>query len=196
MTGWVVITICSFAMADNLTPYKGYAAINQILKERVTGPSRFELGRYVGEPYAEPKPGSLIELLGTYSGTDTGAAFRNGSPNAMNLLLWSILLSRFSHDIGHSCSNLTNAAASRFSLSNDFKKVLAPVCEWPESVATSPVSLKAYWDGLMGYDAPEDEFENWLAFAQQEARSGSDAATAISRITVAALLNPYFLLRD
>jgi hypothetical protein len=190
----IMFTLSSLALAEGANRYKGYAEINQILKERVTGITGFELGKYFGEPYSAPVAGSLIELLGTYTGADIDGAFRNGAPNSMNLLVWAVLLSQFAREIGGTCPGLTAGKPLSLPLSEDFRRVLSPLCQWPKTVATSPVALKAYWDALMGYDAPSDEFESWLTFASQEAGSGSTAPTAISRITVAALLNPYFLL--
>ncbi|MBI3556741.1 MAG: hypothetical protein HY074_10800 [Deltaproteobacteria bacterium] len=73
--------------------FRGYTEVNRILKERVARANGFQLGKYLGESSAEPGSNGLLSLLGTYLGSDTDAAYRNGQPNSLNMLLWYLALS-------------------------------------------------------------------------------------------------------
>jgi hypothetical protein len=191
--GLMLFSLSVFANGKSATPFKGYTEINRILMERVIGPG-FSLGTYLGEPYVEAQPGTLLELLGMYETGGLSGGFANAVPNSLNTMLWALLLSGLADDIGGVCTGAVSK--DWLTLTPDFQDALMPLCDWPKASATSVVALKTYWDALMFYDAPESEFEVWETFAEEEAKTNETAAVAVSRLTVAALLNPYFLLRN
>jgi hypothetical protein len=188
--------IPTWALADGeAAQFKGYTEINRVLKERVAKPGGFELGQYLGENSSEPSPAGLLSLLGTYLGGDTSAEFRNGDPNAMNMILWYIALSRFASDVGSRCGPTPTAGAPQ--LLPDFVTALTPICGWPAASAKTDQALYALWMSLLDFDAPDSEFQAWKDFVTTDPQiaqaSGPQAAAAL---ILAALYNPYFLLRD
>jgi hypothetical protein len=179
-----------------MVQFKGYTEINRVLKERIVASSDFELGGYVGENDSAPPVDGLTELLGFYrKDHDLDEGFRAGHPNSLSMVLWSSLLSRLGRDIGEVCAK-SGQESPAFALTPRFRQALIPVCRWPQAGSASPVVLRPFWDALMGFDAPDSEYLAWQRFADEEVKAGRPAPQAIPRLVVAALLNPYFLLKD
>ncbi len=57
----------------------------------------------------------LPVLLGGFSGEGLQNDFRNGTPNAMNILLWQIVLSKFAGDVATSCGTDNNPVSLGYS---------------------------------------------------------------------------------
>jgi hypothetical protein len=188
----------AIALADDDVPaqYKGYTEANRVIKERIAlSTGGFELGKYLGEPVSEPSATGLLSLLGTYIGSGTDAEFRNGDPNAMNLILWYIALSGFSTDVASRCLAQPNPGAP--SLIPAFQQAMAPICAWPAASAKTDQALYALWTAVMEWDAPDTEFQAWKDYILNDPElSQADAPKALSAMILGALYNPYFLLRN
>ena len=187
------------ALADDggqAAQFKGYTEANRLIKERIADSTNgFELGKYLGEPVAEPSATGLLALLGTYIGSGTDAEFRNGDPNAMNLILWYIALSGFATDVASHCATTPNPGAPN--LLATFETALKPVCAWPADSAKTDAVPQALWLALMEFDAPETEYQAWKQyFVSDPVLSQATAPKALSAMILAALYNPYFLLRN
>lgn len=190
---FAILSFCVFAFAEDesAAQFRGYTEINRILKERIIRPSGFELGRYVGEQISEPNANNLVALLGTYQGTDTEGAFKNGDPNAFNMTLWHLLLSRLADDIGRQCKN-----KNQLPVLPAFAAVLKPVCSWPNASAKDDSVLHAYWLVITGYEMPDDEYNTWKTFFLSDTYAQKPAREAVAAMTLAIFYNPYFLLKD
>jgi len=193
-----LMTILSAVCPADALPstFRGYAEINEIIKARVMQPCDFELGQYLGEAEPEAQVGGLTSLLGAFRRDhDLNPTFSNGHPNSLTLVLWSVLLGRLSDDLGGFCEPRVTSHAG-IVLSEGYRQALMPICSAPRSRPPGLVALKAYWDVIMGFDAPDDEFHAWMDFAQKDFGRDPTAREAVSRMTLAAWLSPYFLLRN
>ena len=175
--------------------FRGYTEVNRILKERVARANGFQLGKYLGENASEPNPNGLLALLGTYLGSDTDAAYRNGEPNSINMLLWYLALNGLASDIGGLCE--VQAQSSPLRPLPEFEAALKPLCAWPQDSARTEQVLYGYWVALMSFDAPTEEYEAWKTYflSTPEFRQAS-GRQAVAALTLGVLYNPYFLLRN
>jgi hypothetical protein len=162
---------------------KGLTALSMELSARIApedGP--VELDRYM------PADG-LDDLVGTWSAFGTEHTFQNGLPNAVNMVLMRLTLSRFSQALAR-----TSANPQRL-LNETFYDTLEALCTWPSAEAKSEQVMMAFWLAMMGYNAPQEEYSIWRDFvlATYERKKAQEA---IEAMTLALLMNPYFLLEQ
>lgn len=163
--------------------FKGLAAASRELSSRIAPKDApIDLSHFLPAEDLDP-------LLGSWDGFGSEHSFRNGVPNALNMVIWHATLSRFAAAMGGSC------AAPRLALHPRFQSTLRRVCAWPEEEARSETALQAFWVALMGYGAPEAEYAAWRDFVRA-AYAGKPAAEAVAAMTLAITLNPHFLLHQ
>ncbi len=163
--------------------FKGLAAVSRELSRRIAPPETpIELGKYLP---AE----DLDRLLGSWEGFGNEHGFRNGVPNALNMVIWHATLSRFAAAVGQSC------AGSRLPLQMRFQATLKKICAWPAEGARDDAVLQEFWLALMGYGAPEAEYAAWRDFFRS-AYAGKPAAETVAAMTLAIAMNPHFLLHQ
>ena len=95
-----LIGICLLAQAGltQSAQYKGWETISRELSVRMAPKDKpFNLDKFLPVD-------SMDELLGTWSTFGTEHTFRNGVPNALNLMIWHVALSGFSQAVGQSCT--------------------------------------------------------------------------------------------
>ena len=175
-----------------VSEFRGYIAVNRLLVDRLFNPgSKYELGSYVGQSY-DSMSGNLLDLLGTYKTGFGVGGFRNGRPNALNMLLWHLLFSELARDIARLCGG-ENALA----FNPSFVATVQPLCAWPSGpAARTGTALLAFWMAIMGYDAPVEEYQTWETFALGQQMVGLQGAEAVEGLALSILNNPYFLLRQ
>src|SRR5687768_2683803 len=79
--------------------FRGYAAIQEDLYAKFLDEgSAFELHRYLG-----PSGEELSRLVGRPDGFGVSFDVRNAAPNAMNVLVWRMMLGAFASDLAASC---------------------------------------------------------------------------------------------
>jgi hypothetical protein len=176
--------------------FKGHDAINRILVARLFQGSSgdFGLSRYLSYQ------SSLPPLMGGYSEIGLTNDFRNGTPNALNMLLWQIAFAGLSEDLANACISPTlmseGIGGNRFN--DSFAGRLKALCSWPSPEVKNETNLLNLWWAVQGFDAPREEFVAWRDFFLN---SESPFAQASSRETLIAMfktmfLNPYFLLEQ
>lgn len=190
------------AGGNRVGEYRGYVAINQIIRTRFFESkdlsNSFFLGRYVGS-YSDTFEGLPI-LLGGFSGEGLHNDFRNGTPNGMNILLWQIVLSKFADDVAASCGTDNNPVYLGYSYSFKYNSQLAarlkPLCTWPSATAKEEDNLLQLWLSVMSFDAPKEEYEAWRDFflASTSPFANGSNKDVLKAMLRAMLLNPYFLL--
>jgi hypothetical protein len=104
------------------------------------------------------------------------------------MLLWQLVLRLTAAETKNYCHH-----ESTLFFHPLFRAVLDPLCRWPAPEAKS--ALKPFWLAVMGYDAPESEFEAWERFALGSSYAGKGANEALPALFFAIVYNPYFLLR-
>lgn len=177
------------ARSAGMSEYRGYVTVNRLLLERLFNPGvDFELGRSIGESY-DPNTTNLLDLLGTYKTGFGSTEFRNGRPNSLNILIWHLLLSEFSKDIGRIC-----LGKNALTFNAEFVTSVSTICRWPDGPRTEEDLFK-FWTLIMDHDAPLSEFTQWETFAMSDEMSQFRGAEAVEWLALSALNNPYFLLR-
>jgi len=170
------------AEAEVLTSqFKGLAAASRELSSRIAPKEApLELAHFL--------PAQDLEaLLGSWAGFGSEHNFRNGVPNALNMMIWHATLSRFAAAVGESC------ARPRLAFHPRFLATLKKLCAWPAAEAKSEAALEEFWLAVMGYNAPESEYRAWREFFLA-AYAGKPASETVAAMTLAITMNPHFLL--
>lgn len=176
-----------FAFAE-AGKFRGHSFFDRVFSERTLTPGTpVSIGDFIVTPGTYP--GDLLSLLGGNTANGPGQIeFRNGEPNSVNMLLWYLGLDGISRKIGQNCLQRTLAWEPSFQ-----GKLLA-LCEWPSAQAKSETVMQSYWLALMGYDAPESEYQAWREFFLQSSYANKPADEAVAAMSLAILYNPHFLL--
>jgi hypothetical protein len=179
----VSLSVASSPALSSVARYKGLYALSKELSARIApvdGP--IELDQFM------PADG-LDDLTGTWSAFGSEHHFQNGTPNAVNMVLLRLAFSGFAQSLGRSC------ASPQILLNDNFYDTLETVCTWPSAEAKSEAALSAFWLSIMGYDASESEFKVWRDFFRKT-YAKKKAAETVEAMTLAIMLNPYFLLEQ
>lgn len=164
--------------------FRGYAEFENIIGRRISS-APFSL-----LPYAASETG-LLNLLGAWTEFGSKHVFANGLPNSVNMLIWYTTLSGFAKDLGASCET-----SQRLRLTPEFTRTLQLICLWPADAAKSEAAMQAFWLALMGYTAPEEEFQAWRTFFLTSSYKDKASAETVAAMALAILMNPYLLLQD
>jgi hypothetical protein len=162
--------------------FKGMIVLSKELSARIAPPEApIDLDRFM------PADG-LDDLTGSWSAFGTEHTFENGQPNAVNMVLLRLAFSRFAASLAASC------VSPQLVLNEPFFDIMDALCSWPSAEAMSEEIMMDYWLAMMGYNAPKAEYTVWRDFIRQTYR-GKDARATIEAMTLAIMLNPYFLLQ-
>lgn len=181
----LLVLFCAMALPATASPaqFKGLNALSKELSARIAPvEAPIELDRFM------PADG-LDDLTGTWSTFGTVHTFQNGQPNAVNMVLFRLAFSRFAKSLAASCKS------PQLLLNEPFFDTLEALCTWPSTEAKSEEVLMSFWLSMMGYDAPKSEYESWRDFVRLTYGRKKSTDT-IEAMTVALMLNPYFLLQD
>lgn len=184
MTRWLMICVACIGLAgpaNAAARLKGLSALSKELSARIApeeGP--IELDRYM------PADG-LDDLVGTWSGFGSEHKFQNGMPNAVNMVLLRLAFSGFAQSLAKSC------ASPQLLLNDRFYETLEALCTWPAPQAKSDAVMTAFWLAMVGYDAPQEEYAIWRDFVLGT-YGEKKAQEAIEAMTLAVMMNPYFVL--
>jgi hypothetical protein len=176
----VAATWPHIALAQS-SQFKGWAAISRELSVRIAPKGQpLDLDEFLPSE-------SMDDLLGTWTTFGTEHRFRNGAPNALNMTIWHVALSGFAKAVGQSCTT------PRLTFHARFIDTLHTLCRWPAADAKSEPVLLAFWTGVMGFNASEDEYVAWRDFFLHE-YADRPATETIEAMTFAITMNPSFLL--
>lgn len=171
--------------------YRGYAAVQDDLYAKLVAPGTpFELFRYLGGSGEE-----LSRLVGRPDGFGVTYDVRNSRPNAMNALVWRMMLTGLANDLAATCPGSTHVPTTDppIALGAHAAPLVAALCAWP---AVSDDALTAAWDLSVGYLATTESRDAWLAFAHTADMKGRSADEAIPMLWLGAFLHPSFLLEQ
>jgi len=190
---------------EGIANYRGYLAINALVMDRmIVEQPWFNIGYYLngfsfssGDDTVEGLPA----LLGHYEGNGLDSGFRNGKPNAINVVLYHLLMSSLAVDLASRCATgsptpppAPDRPGPMITLRPEFRAAIAPVCAWPETTAMSDEALLGLWLAVMKFDAPSTEFAAWKEFVRSE-YSSRTAAESLPDMLLAILMNPHFLIQ-
>jgi hypothetical protein len=163
--------------------FKGINTLSKELSARIAvRESPIELDRFM------PADG-LDDLTGTWAAFGVEHAFQNGQPNAVNMVLLRLALSRFAKALAATCKS------PQFILNETFIETLEALCTWPSAEAKTETVMQGFWLAMMGYNAPRPEYQVWREFVLRT-YEGKKAKDALEGMTLAIVLNPYFLLQQ
>lgn len=177
--------------------FRGAIAIDRILRDRLMAEdSSFSLGPYLSS-FIGSRVSGIAKLLGYHAGEGTNAEFRNGKPNAVNMVLWHMALSDLARDIARQCAPGQNGGTppTQIELRPALKKALAALCHWPAPRAQNAEAVGRLWNVVMADDAPNGEFEAFRSYALGETLRHAPAPKAVAHLITGMLLNPHFLIR-
>lgn len=154
--------------------FRGYAAVqDELYATFIADGTPFELYRYLGTSGDE-----LSKLVGRPDGFGVQYDVRNARPNAMNVLVWRMMLRSFANDLAATCTG-----SSAIALNDRAAGVVRSLCAWP---AVDDRALGDAWDLVIGYRAAKPSRDAFVAFAHH--------AATLPDVWLAALLHPAFLL--
>jgi hypothetical protein len=162
--------------------FKGWTAVSKELSVRIAPKdSPLDMNQFIP---AE----DMDELLGTWFAFGTEHNFQNGSPNSLNMVIWRVALSGFAKSVGATCES------PRLKFHPRFLATLRRLCTWPSAEAKADPVLLDFWLGVMGYNAPDEEFTAWRDMFLHSSYQNRPAAETIEAMTLAITMNPHFLL--
>jgi hypothetical protein len=170
--------------------YRGYAAIQSDLYAKFAAPgSAFELYRYLGSTGDE-----LSKLVGRPDGFGVNYDVRNAQPNAMNVLVWRMMLRPFASDLAATCpgTSLAQLAQPPLVLNAQAAPIVRALCAWPN---VGDDALGAAWDLVIDIAPPasRDAFVRYARGADLASRPGD---AALPDVWLGALLHPAYLLEQ
>ena len=171
--------------------FRGYAAVQDDLYAKfIAADTPFELFDYLGKNGDE-----LSKLVGRPDGFGVTLDVRNAKPNAMNVIVWRMMMRGFANDLAASCpgSHLTPAMTPKIALSAQANDVVMALCAWP---AVDDKALGDAWDLAIGYLAPAKSRAAWIAYAHSSDLQSRRADDALPLLWLGALLHPAFLLEQ
>lgn len=172
---------------------RGFIAINQAIRDRMLADDPtsqfFSVGSYIGQGGTNLEGVSVI--LGGFTGIGPANRFRNGQPNAMNLLLWDRALTGFAKSLSFVC--VTNSF-SGVNVKPEFSAQLVRLCTWPSDDAKAV--MNNVWDTAMGLNDFDTEKDEWKEFFQSDSSPYKDATSfeTVEAMLRAVFLHPFFLL--
>jgi hypothetical protein len=176
------LCVLPLAAAAQSSQFKGWPAVTRELSTRLAPPGQeLPLDQFL------PADG-LNELLGTWDRFGDEHSFTNGTPNAVNMVIWRVALSGFARSVADSCET------PRLSFQARFLATLRRLCTWPNAEAKAESVMLDFWFGVMGYNAPESEYRAWREFFLTSSYRDRPAHETIDAMTLAITMNPYFLL--
>jgi len=171
--------------------FRGYAAVQDDLYAKfIAADSPFELYDYLGKNGEE-----LSKLVGRPDGFGVTLDVRNAKPNAMNVIVWRMMLRGFANDLAAGCpgSHLTPAMQPKIALNAQANGVVMALCAWP---TVDDKALGAAWDLTIGYLAPAKSRDAWIKYAHSADLQSRSADDALPQLWLGALLHPAFLLEQ
>ncbi|MGE3975232.1 MAG: hypothetical protein AB7F59_11970 [Bdellovibrionales bacterium] len=174
------ITMISYtSQGQGLTLYKGISTVSKNLSIRIgSTPDSIHLNRYLGD--------DIGQLLGYWE----AGTYRNGLPNATNLMVWHLGFDSFITHLLTTCAGHTLEF-----LDPQYREFLFSFCKWPSPEVRNAEVLEKFWIQHMAYDAPYSEFLSWKALFLSETYQTTYAPDALRDMWFAIFINPHFLLK-
>lgn len=191
-------------MNTTIGGFRGYVETNRIVNERLFARSDalqlatyFEAPKAEGDLFAFLKP-SLRELLGGYAGDGLRTDMKNATPNAVNMLLWYLAVDGLSTELAAGCADQP-AAPANFALVDvkpRFAAAFGRLCAGLTAGDAADADYEDLYRAVVDTDAPATERAAWLEFAKSPELEPASPRDALHDLLVAALYDPYFLLKQ
>lgn len=185
--------------------FKDLAAVETTVKSRIVPDSFFSLARFLDHNGED----GLRPLLGGYDGRLGSSSLQNASPNAVNTMLWQIVMEGAATYVASNVcedtprqSTLTVTAEDgtpdSSGLERHFQQVAKAICDWPAGGEDHGKTLREFWLDMMRYDAPQAEMEDWVS--QVTSADGPisqlKGEALVKDLVQSILMHPFFLLEQ
>lgn len=171
-----------------------YKDIEKILHDRLLRDtaSQLNLGGYLAEDRNDfdnivqlERPGGLLSLLGSYSGTGLLQSYSNATPNPLNMMLWLIILEGFANDLAQLCSG-ENIYEWKSSLETTIKKL----CQSSSEVE----AWEQLWQLVLRSDGTQRDQQLWIEQNHPQ-NATEDFSVHLKKMLLSLLYSPTFLLK-
>ena len=168
--------------------FKGLTTVEAILKGRLfKDPNYFTMAGILDQ---SNMAGGLSDLLGAYNAANPKSKLENASPNAVNVLLWKILMTEVAKSLA------TFSCFSDTQLEMHFAEAAKHFCTEDIAASERSILLQRLWLAIMRYDAPRAEMDQWIDEIQKDDSiiNNADRHFRLKNLYLSILMNPYFLL--
>lgn len=204
------------ANGSSVGQFMGLSSISTTIAARMLAPgfnaTNFSLRRYLPGANFFGSDNDLGALLGRYVVVNGNGEFQNGTPNAMNMSLWFLVMSGMAGDVAKVCDPPPDPNAppppggggfnggfggfnQPLEWKDTFKPKVVALCDWPADAAKAETAMSAYWKAIMGFQAPAAAQTAWRdEFTANPAYATLKGKAAVRELTLAILMQPHFLL--
>ncbi len=147
------------ALGQRVGWFKDWRIVEQTMRARLIRPNgTFRLLTFLGDS----NPDGLASLLGGFAGNTGSTRQENAMPNAVNSMLWQVIMNGASASLAQAACRTTGTE-----LSASFRQFAIQVCSWRTMEQRDPAVLQDLWLVIAGYDLPEAEFQSFLSLVLQ-----------------------------
>ncbi len=170
--------------------FKDWRIVEQSMRARLVQPnSSFRLLTFLGDY----NPDGLASLLGGFAGNSGETRQQNAIPNAVNSMLWQVIMNGASASLAQAACRTTGTE-----LSAGFRPIATQICNWRTREDRNPAALEELWLAIVRYDLPEAEFQAFLSLVLQP---DSPLATLhgeelLRELLLSVFSHPHFLLHQ
>jgi hypothetical protein len=174
---------------------RGYSEINHYVKSEIVASEDFDIALYLG-----PKPqgflkvidtGALHRMLGSERSDGMRTTVEGAQPNAMNMLLWNIVVSGFSSDIDNWCSGRESEMYQKFVLHENFKATILSFCD---RNTQSPDNLQELYNQVISIQKTADHERAWIRF-HNSYFDAEENKQRVHSLMYSLMYSPEFLVR-
>lgn len=186
---WLIgLAFASSAVYAEPGRYRGHERLSRIIHARFCAPGAdLMLVSYLGDEER------LLSLMGEYQEVGPRNRFQNASPNTLNLVIHHIALASLADDFSRACEQGSGDGKVKGNfpvMSKEWKVLLAKICAAPPTRE----NLTEFWSLGMGFDAPAESFDAWIAFIEKASTEDKSRRQLLALMFRSILLDPYFLL--
>jgi hypothetical protein len=188
-----VFTLAIFPVNTYGYRLRGYAEINLRTSYRLMDQAQLESSSFTLSTYFEGAASDLTQLLGSFPSNNLTSSFKNGTPNAANLLFYCILFASLAQDLAQACYGQTSRAPFNQELFSSITLACQTPLPWHQN---NDLEMQRIWLSLAGYDLPLTEYLAWRDEFTNDHWIKISRAEWMRSLIVAVFMNPYFLVRN
>ena len=185
-------SIAQSLMLEDSQRLRGYSEINNYLKSNIISNTEFDIALYLEKEARGFEKVLTATRLANNLGSSKSDGMRmteSGSePNAMNMLLWNIVIESLSSDLSKNCKG--EKSIQKIELYTEFKINFDDMCneEFNESI------FEPIYENLLGFYGTESHLSSWRNF-QSSYYQDEENKSPIQNVFYTLLYSPEFLVR-
>ena len=152
-------------MQETARQLRGYQEINHFVSTELIKDDHFDIALYLGErqkgEFGSTGYNALHYMLGSRRSDGMRTTVNGSEPNAMNMLLWNIVISSLATDIEAWCWGRENEMNQKITLTDDFSSTLQNFCQRDNSSADN---LPELYNAVIGIQKTKLHEQSWVQF--------------------------------